>query len=45
MASKTKKTRIIRKRKHKPNKVNLKADQKRFLRNMEILRALENEST
>jgi len=41
MASKTKKIRIIRKRKHKPNKINLKADQKRILKNAEILRALE----
>ena len=43
MASKTKKTRIIRKRKHKPNRTNLKADQKRILKNTEILRALETE--
>jgi len=43
MASKTKKTRIIRKRKHKPNRINLKADQKRFLKNIEILRSLEGE--
>jgi len=41
MASKTKKTKAARKRKRKPNKANLKADQKRIERNLEILRELE----
>ena len=40
MASKTKKTKAARKRKSKPNKGNLKKDQKRIERNMEILRDL-----
>jgi len=37
MTSKTFKIRSIRKRKKRPNKANLKADQKRFARNREIL--------
>jgi len=41
MASKTKKTKAARKRKSKPNKGNLKKNQKRIERNLEILRELE----
>lgn len=41
MASKTKKTKAARKWKKKPNKANLKKDQKRIDRNLEILRDLE----
>jgi hypothetical protein len=41
MASKSKKTEAARKRKRKPNKANLKKDQKRIQRNREILRELE----
>jgi hypothetical protein len=41
MASKTKKTKAARKRKSKPNKGNLKKNQKRIDRNLEILRELE----
>lgn len=41
MASKRKKTEGARKRKKKPNKANLKADQKRIEKNLEILRDLE----
>jgi len=40
MASKTKKTKGIRKRKKRPNKANLKADRKRIQKNLEILRDL-----
>ena len=40
MASKTKKAKRIRKRKGRPNKVNLKADIKRTQKNIEILREL-----
>ncbi len=40
MASKTKKTKAIRNWKKKPNKGNLKADQKRIQKNLEILRDL-----
>ena len=40
MASKTKKTKAARKRKRKPNKANLKKDQKRIEKNREILREL-----
>ncbi len=40
MASKTKKAKAIRKWKKKPNKGNLKADQKRIQKNLEILREL-----
>ncbi|MBW1998182.1 MAG: hypothetical protein JRJ29_09490 [Deltaproteobacteria bacterium] len=40
MASKTKKTRRIRDRKKRPNKVNLKADMKRIKKNTELLREL-----
>ncbi len=40
MASNTKKAKSIKKRKMKPNKANLKADQKRIQRNAEILREL-----
>ncbi len=43
MASNTKKTKMIRKRKDKPNKMNLKKDAKRISRNIEILRELEQE--
>jgi hypothetical protein len=41
MASKTKKSKAARKRKSKPNKGNLKKNQKRIERNLEILRELE----
>ncbi len=37
MPSKTQKTRLIRKKKDRPNKANLKADEKRMKRNLEIL--------
>ncbi len=40
MASKTKKTKAARKRKSKPNKGNLKKNQKRIDKNLEILRDL-----
>jgi hypothetical protein len=40
MASKTKKLKLIRARKRKPNKTNLKADMKRLERNAEILRKM-----
>jgi len=43
MASKTKKTKAARKRKSKPNKGNLKKDQKRIERNLEILKELASE--
>ena len=38
MASKTQKTEAVRARKHRPNKVNIKTDQKRLDENLEILR-------
>ncbi|WP_448382184.1 hypothetical protein [Desulfosoma sp.] len=37
MPSNTHKTRLIRKKKDKPNKENRKADQKRMQKNLEIL--------
>jgi hypothetical protein len=37
MASKTQQTEKVRARKHKPNKVNLKAEQKRVAKNYEVL--------
>jgi hypothetical protein len=40
MASNSKKTKSIRYRKAKPNRRNLKADQKRIQRNAEILKEL-----
>jgi hypothetical protein len=40
MTSHAKKTKAIRKNKARPNKANLKADQKRIQRNQEILREL-----
>ena len=40
MASNSKKTKNIRARKAKPNRRNLKADQKRIQRNAEILKEL-----
>jgi len=43
MASKTKKTRNIRKWKSKANKKNLKKEEKRIAQNREILRQLEQE--
>lgn len=41
MASNTAQTRLIRKKKDKPNKANLKAFQKRIAENVRILRELE----
>jgi hypothetical protein len=38
MASKTKKTKAIRARKHAPNPINLKVDRKRTAKNLDILR-------
>jgi len=40
MASKSKRTKAIRKWKEKPNKANLKADIKRIQKNAEILKKL-----
>ena len=40
MASKTKKARLIRKWKDKPNKANQKTDEKRLQKNREILKDL-----
>lgn len=37
MASKTQKTELIRARKHRPNKLNLKVVQKRLAKNFEVL--------
>jgi hypothetical protein len=37
MASKTQQTEKVRARKHKPNRVNLKAEQKRVAKNHEVL--------
>jgi hypothetical protein len=37
MASKTQHTKKVRARKHKPNRVNLKAEQKRVEKNYEVL--------
>jgi len=42
MASKTKKVRRIRARKHQPNKINQKVDMKRVQKNREALKALES---
>ena len=44
MASKTKMTKAARKRKKKPNKANLKKDQKRIERNRVILRELDEKN-
>ena len=43
MASGTKRAKAIAKWKDKPNKANRKADQKRIAKNLEILKALEEE--
>ena len=43
MPSATKKTKIIRANKDKPNKRNLKRNQKRIKKNAEILRELSSE--
>ena len=43
MASGTKRAKAIEKWKSKPNKANRKADQKRIAKNLEILKALEEE--
>ena len=43
MASSTKQTRLIRKKKDKPNKANLKAFKKRIAENVRILRELERQ--
>ncbi len=43
MASKTKKLKLVRANKHKPNTKNLKADRKRIAENTEILRRLAEE--
>lgn len=37
MASKTKQTELIRARKHRPNRVNLKQEQKRLKENLRVL--------
>ncbi|MBP8645767.1 MAG: hypothetical protein KBH99_06585 [Syntrophobacteraceae bacterium] len=37
MASKTQHTKLVRKRKHSPNKTNTKANQARILRNLQVL--------
>ncbi len=37
MASKTKHTRLVRKRKHRPNKINVKTDRQRIVKNLEVL--------
>lgn len=42
MASKTKKTEEIRARKHRANKENLKAEQKRIRKNLETLARIAN---
>ena len=44
MAANRKKTNIIRNRKKKPNKANLRANQKRITKNAEILKKLASES-
>ena len=44
MGSKTQKTEIIRHRKHAPNKVNRKAEQKEVRKNLDVLVKLENEN-
>ena len=43
MASKTKHTELVRARKHRPNKVNVKTDQKRTAKNLEILARIVSE--
>jgi hypothetical protein len=43
MGSKTQKTEIIRHRKHAPNKINRKTDQKQVRRNLDVMVKLENE--
>ena len=43
MGSNRKQTRIIRKRKAKPNKVNLKKNMRRIQKNADILRKLASE--
>jgi hypothetical protein len=42
MGSKTKKLKLIRARKRRPNRKNLKADEKRIQKNTEILRELSS---
>ena len=44
MGSKTQKTEIIRHRKHAPNKINRKTEQKQVRRNLDLLVKLENEN-
>jgi len=44
MGSKTQKTEIIRHRKHAPNKVNRKAEQKQVRGNLNVLAKLDNEN-
>jgi len=43
MGSKTQKTEIIRHRKHAPNKINRKTEQKQVRRNLDLLVKLKNE--
>jgi len=43
MASKTRKTRTIRKNKRRPNKANLRKYMKRIQRNAQIIRQLEEQ--
>jgi len=45
MASKSQHTKRVRRRKDRPNKANLKADQKRIQQNAEILRKLADEES
>lgn len=44
MGSKTQKTEIIRHRKHAPNKVNRKTEQKEVRKNIDLLAKLEKEN-
>lgn len=44
MASKTQKTEVIRHRKHAPNKVNNKAEQKRVRESLNVVIKLESEN-
>jgi len=37
MASKTQHTRLVRKRKHSPNKINVKTNRERIVKNLEVL--------
>lgn len=37
MASKTQQTKLVRKRKHSPNKTNMKSNQARILKNLQVL--------